>query len=81
MGWHSEFKIHVKFMDEETDPEIRPGTTLKDFIMRFMEDNLLDNKDSGCFVNCNGENMTDKLDYILKEGDQLNISLMLLGGG
>ena len=49
--------------------------------MRFMEDNLLDNKDSGCFVNCNGENMTDKLDYILKEGDQLNISLMLLGGG
>lgn len=29
MGWHGEFKIHVKFMDEETDPEIRPGTTLK----------------------------------------------------
>ena len=81
MGWHNEIKIHVSFMNEEKDQEVLPGTTLKEFMYHFMEDNILDDKDSGCFVDCNGRNMTNDLGYVLQDGDHLNISLMLLGGG
>ena len=70
--------VHVSFSGMNYDQQYAPGTTVKDFAYKFLEDNMLDD---GCFININGENMTRHLDYVLQDEDNIVVLPMVLSGG
>ena len=70
--------VTVTYEGETQSRQLDQGTILRDFVFRFLEENLLDD---GCFVDINGVNMTHNIQYVLQDKDQIVIHPMVLSGG
>ena len=70
--------VSVYFDGMENTRQYPAGTILRDFAYRFLEENLLDD---GCFVEINGQNMTNHIDYVLQDNDRIIVHPMILSGG
>lgn len=70
--------VTVTYEGETQSRKLNEGTILRDFVFRFLEENLLDD---GCFVDINGVNMTHNIQYVLQDNDEIVIHPMVLSGG